>query len=163
LVSPKSKAWRKIALAWASVPLAIVLGWAAGYVYWQIEITRSLADLKREAATVPFPETWGPFRSRYRLFRAGSRAIPRILEEEEAALASGDREVAIVLSWALIATYQEANYPNNPWPELKDYPKDTPLSTLRADFPETLAWWAERRSAYPPGWKWWRGRHAYND
>jgi len=81
-------------LVWfLSLLAALLLLWISGYLYWQIRISRAVADLKREPSK--YPET--PYYKNADLLRIGSRGLPRLIEELDLALAAGheDQEMAL--------------------------------------------------------------------
>src|SRR5262245_61059406 len=87
-----------ILLVWPASLLAVLFViWISGYIYWQIRISRAIAELKK-----------GPAKYETQLFYAnpdlleiGSRGIYRLLREWEAALDRGDEDQAFAFACGL--------------------------------------------------------------
>jgi len=150
-----------ILLAWPASLLAILaLIWISGYVYWQIRISRAIAELKK-----------GPAKYREQLFYAdldlleiGSRGIPRILRELEDAVDRGDEDQASTFSYGLADLQHgaheisaEAAKASSSYLRTRERAS---LEELREDCRRYLEDWPEVKTWYAPWWKWWEGHRG---
>ena len=148
-------------LAWpASLLLLLFLIWASGYLYWQIRISRAIAELKK-----------GPAKYEEQLFYAdpdlleiGSRGVLRVLHEWEEALARGDADQAFALACGLddlrhgaSEISAEAAKASGSYARLRIRPS---MISMQEDCKSYLEDWPEYEAWYAPWWKWWEGHRS---
>jgi len=147
-----------IFLIWpASLLLLLFLIWVSGYVYWQIRISRAVAELRRGSGK--YVNT--PFYADPELLRIGSRGFPRLVGEFEAAVDRGDEDQAFtffcgiddVFRGALEVT-DAAAAASGSYAPARQRPSFEELKKACRDFRES---WAEYREMFPPWWQWWDG------
>jgi hypothetical protein len=135
----------------ASLIALIFLAWISGYLYWQIRISRAVADVKRD----PSKYFVTPNYQNEDLLKIGSRGFRRFIEELEGALARGEVDQAAALYFGLGDLAQGA------WceigqaaeqPTLRDKPS---MAEMRAGCQDFISAWPQ--DEYAPGWMWWSG------
>jgi len=147
-----------ILLLWpASLLLVLIVSWATGYIYWQIRISRAIAELKH-----------GPGKYETQLFYAdpdlldiGSRGILRMLREYDDALGRGDEDLAFAFHCGLedlrrgaMEVSGDAARASGSYSRTRERPT---LQEMREDCKDTLQNWPVYESWYAPWWMWWDG------
>jgi hypothetical protein len=157
-MAPKRAA--KIAVSWlASIPLVLALVWFTGFLYWQMRISRAIAELQR-----------GPGKYESELFYAnadlleiGSRGLPRILGELEGALLRGDEDQAFAFSCGLSDLTSGAEEKDGKAAAASGSYERTRKRLSMEEMKELVREYRDNReevqSWYAPWWKWWEG-HA---
>jgi hypothetical protein len=144
--------WRLLIWPAALIGVVFVI-WTTGYLYWQIRISRAVADVKRD----PSKYFVMPNYQNEDLIRIGSRGFRRLLDELDGALARGEVDQAAGLycgltdlvhgSWGdygKAAAYDDLR--------LKPSPEQ-----MRADRDEFIGTLSQDPEAFPPRWMWWSG------
>jgi len=157
-LTTKAKRSPWIILLWpASLLLILSTIWITGYVYWQIRISRAMAELKK-----------GPERYENRLFYAdpdlleiGSRGVLRCLREWEDALDRGDENQAFAFYCGLgdllhgaSEVSAEAAKATSSYTRTPERP---PLQEMRDECKQYLQQWSEVKTWFAPWWQWWNG------
>jgi hypothetical protein len=161
IVTDKNKRSPWILLAWpGSLLVILAVIWISGYVYWQIRISRAIAELKKG----PAKYTDQLFYADPDLLEIGSRGIPRVLREWEQALDRGDEDQAFALACGLsdlqhgaseVST--EAAKASSSYTRSRERPS---MKEMRENCRDYLEDWREYESWYAPWWKWWQGHRG---
>jgi hypothetical protein len=150
-----------ILLAWPASLLALLcLTWISGYVYWQIRISRAIAELKR-----------GPAKYEQQLFYAdpdlldiGSRGLPRLIGEFEVALHRGEEDLAFAFACGIGDLISGADEVDGGAAKASgSYARTRPrlsMEEMKVQYQEYQEYWPEYREMLPPWWKWWKGHRS---
>lgn len=139
-------------LVWPLSLLAILFAvWITGYLYWQIRISRALADLQRGPSR--YFDT--PDYRNENLLNIGSRGFPRFFEALQAAVARGDEDQAAVLYCGMGDLIEGAwGDPGQPR-RYSPFLEKPSLATMRKDCREFIQ--SHSPDDYAPWWMWWSG------
>jgi hypothetical protein len=155
---PPKRSPKAIFIALAALPLLAALAWLSGFVYWQLRISRAIADLKRSG---PGKYETELFYANPELLRIGSRGLPRFLDELDQALLRGDEDQAFTFCCGLTdllngAEEVDGNAASASGSYLRTRERQT-LEEMRAGFRQSKEDWPDVRTWYAPWWKWWVG------
>ena len=156
IVSPKGKRSPWVLFLWpAALLLTLAVIWTTGYVYWQVRISRAIADLKREPAK--YFET--PHHKNADLLLIGSRGFHRLFAELDDAVDRGDEDRAAALTCGIADLVEGAwrGYGKNVDESVLPFRVRESLSEMRESCHEFAREWPNIRDAYPPWWQWWTG------
>jgi len=145
-------------LIWPVSLLALVfIIWISGYLYWQIRISRAIAELKKGPARY----TDQLFYSDPDLHEIGSRGVLRVLREWDEALSRGDRDQGFAFACGLqdllngaSEVSAEAAKAANSYSRTRERPS---MEEMREDCREFLGNWKDYEPSFAPWWQWWNG------
>ena len=143
-------------LIWPAALIVLVfVVWISGYLYWQIRISRAVADIKRD----PSKYLKTPHYKNADLIRIGSRGLPRLLEELDLALAAGDVDQATGLYFGIGDLVEGAwgGYGQNADQSRLPLRERPSWTEMRQECREIINTWPQARGEFPPWWKWWSG------
>ena len=148
-------------LVWPLSLLAVLFViWISGYLYWQIRISRAIAEVKK-----------GPAKYVNQLFYAdpdlleiGSRGLYRMIVEYDEAASRGDEDQAFAFACAIQDLRSGADEVDGETARASgsyDLTRERPtLDEMREACRENLQNWPEYREWYAPWWKWWKGHRG---
>jgi hypothetical protein len=141
-------------LLWPAAVIGVVFViWTTGYLYWQIRISRAVAEIKR----APSKYFVTPQYQNEDLIRIGSRGFPRFLDELEGALARGEADQAAALHCGLSDLMQGSWGDYGKAAAYDDLRLKPSPEQMRADRDEFVGALSQDPDAYPPRWMWWSG------
>jgi hypothetical protein len=137
-----------ILLVWpASLIAALLILWISGYLYWQVRISRAIAELQREPTK---------FSSRNSdLLDIGSRGFPRLIRELDDALARGDQVQAVAFFCGCQDLFAGAHRDDGKGAVNR---ADVSMEYMRKDCKELQTNWPEFQRLFAPWWMWWSGK-----
>jgi hypothetical protein len=160
-MSLKIKRSQWILLVWPASILAILFViWISGYVYWQIRISRAIAELKR-----------GPAKYEQQLFYAdadlleiGSRGILRLLREWDEALSRGDEDQAFAFACGIQDLFSGASEVSGKaargsgsYARTRIKPS---MKSMRDECRQYFDEWPGYEAWFAPWWMWWEGHRV---
>jgi len=136
-------------LLWPASLLAVLLViWVSGYVYWQIRISRAIADLRREPAKL---SSRNPD-----LLDIGSRGFSRMIGELDGALAREDQVQAAAFLCGLEDLF--AGAVGDDGRGVADRHRMLSMAAMRKECQSLQADWPQFRRLFAPWWMWWSGK-----
>jgi len=150
-----------ILLAWpASLLLLLLLVWISGYVYWQMRISRTIAELKR----APGKYEDQLFYANQDLLDIGSRGMPRLFGEFDEALARGDEDQAFAFACGIEDLFKgadevdgQAAMTSGSYARTRERLTMAEMKDLCGEYLRDLP---EYREMHAPWWKWWKGHRG---
>lgn len=157
--SARRSAWTL--LAWPLGAMAILLVvWLSGYVYWQLRISRAIADLRRD----PTKYSTQIFYANTDLLEIGSRGLHRLFREYDDAVGRGNEEEAFAFSCGIEDLLRGADEVGGEPAKLSGSFKRTrdraTMDEMRLESREYLNDWPSYEAGYAPWWKWWKGHRG---
>jgi hypothetical protein len=146
-------------LIWPAALMGVVLViWISGYLYWQIWISRAVADIKRE----PAKYFTTPNYRKEDLLKIGSRGFGRFFDELESALALGDEDQAAALHCGIADLVEGAWGRYGPEADRSRLPlrERSSWAEMRKDCREIVQTWSQYKDEYAPWGKWWKGHRG---